>query len=146
VLDGRAPTFGDLPRLPYTLMVTEEALRLYPPTWAIERRALRADEVGGYHIPARALVLVSPYTMHRHPAYWDNPEGFDPERFNPERSENRPRYAYLPFGGGPRRCIGNVFALTEAQLVVASVVQRYQLHLLPGHPVELDPLFTLRTH
>src|SRR5262249_29765567 len=120
------------------------ALRLYPPAWLLERQAIRDDEIGGYYIPARSVVAISPYVMHRHPVYWDNPEGFDPERFSPEQSRDRPRYAYLPFGAGLRQRIGNAFALTEAQAIVASIAQRYQLHLAPGHPVQLDPLVTLR--
>ncbi len=144
VLGGRPPTFEDLPRLTYTRMVIDEALRLYPPAWMFAREAVQADEIGGYRIPAGARIMLSPYVAHRHPGFWDNPEGFDPERFTPERSEGRPRYAYFPFGGGPRRCIGEGFALMEAQLVLATVVQRHRLDLVPGHPVEPQPMATLR--
>jgi len=144
VLGGRTPTFEDLPRLRYTRMIIDETLRLYPPAWAMSRSAIGDDEIGGYHIPAGALVLVSQYVIQRDPRFWDNPEGFDPERFAPERSENRPRYAYFPFGGGPRQCIGNEFALMEATLVLATIAQKYRLHLVPGHSVEPYPIFTLR--
>jgi cytochrome P450 len=144
VLGGRIPTIGDLPRLAYTRMVVDETLRLYPPVWYFGRKALAADEIGGYHLPAHATFYISPYTMHRHPGFWEHPETFDPERFTPERSADRPRYAYLPFGGGPRQCIGNTFALTEAHLILATLAQHYQLRLAPGHPVEVEGLITLR--
>jgi len=144
VLGERPPTFQDLPNLRYTRMVIEEVMRLYPAAWAMSRSAVGEDEVGGYRIPAKAIVVLSPYVTHRHPAFWDNPAGFDPERFTPERVAARPRYAYFPFGGGPRQCIGNEFALMEAQLIVAMVAQKYRLDLVPGHPVVPDPIFTLR--
>ncbi len=143
VLGGRAPTVQDLPALSYTRAIVEETLRLYPPAWLITRRAADVDEIGGYRIPAGALVVVSPYLTHRHPAFWENPERFEPERFAPERSE-RPRFAYFPFGGGPRLCIGNNFALMEAQLVLATVAQRYRLELAANGPVEVVPGVTLR--
>jgi cytochrome P450 len=143
VLGVRPPAVQDLPTLPYTRMVVEETLRLYPPAWLITRRALKTDEIGGYGIPAGALVVVSPYLTHRHPSFWENPERFEPERFAPERSE-RPRFAYFPFGGGPRLCIGNNFALMEAQLVLAAVAQRYRLELARNTPVEVVPGVTLR--
>jgi cytochrome P450 len=144
VTGGRPPTAEDLPRLKYTAMVIDEALRLYPPAWMIERRALADDEIGGYSIPAGTMVMISPYVMHRHALYWDNPEGFDPERFAPTREATRPRFAFIPFGGGPRQCIGNGFALMEAQLVLATVSQRYALDLVPGHAVDPVTLVTLR--
>jgi cytochrome P450 len=144
-LGGRTPGVADLPHLPYTRMVIEESLRLYPPAWVITRRAIHDDELGGYHIPAGATVMFSPYAMHHNARYWDNPEGFDPERFTPERSAGRPAFAYFPFGGGPHLCIGNGFAMTEAQLILATVAQRYRLDLVPGHPVVPEPLVTLST-
>lgn len=143
-LAGRAPTIDDLPALPYTRMVIDEALRLYPPAWAIMRRAIADDELGPYHIPARANVFISPWAIHHHPAYWEQPDVFDPERFSPARSAGRPHFAYLPFGGGPRLCIGNTFALTEAQLILATVAQRYELGLHDERQVEPLPLITLR--
>jgi cytochrome P450 len=144
VLGGRIPTINDLPNLPYSRMVLEETLRLYPPAWSFSRNAAEDDEIGGYRVPKGTVVLVSPYTMHRHPAFWERPEAFDPERFTPERSAGRPRFAYFPFGGGPRQCIGNQFAMLEAQLVLATVAQRCRLRVVPGHPVEPEPLITLR--
>jgi cytochrome P450 len=143
-LQGRVPTASDLPRLPYTRMVIDETLRLYPPAWITNRRAIEADAVCGYRIPADATVSISPYVTHRDPTLWENPEGFDPERFTPERSARRPHYAYFPFGGGPRQCIGKGFALMEATLVLALLTQRYELHLVPGRRVETEALATLR--
>lgn len=144
VLNGRLPNIDDVPTLTYTTMVLEESMRLYPPAYAIARWGNEPDEVGGYATPANAVITMSPYITHRHPEFWDDPERFDPQRFSPERKAERPRYAYLPFGGGPRLCIGNNFAMTEAILLLASIVQRYRLTLLPGIPVELEPLITLR--
>jgi cytochrome P450 len=144
VLDGRPPTAGDLPRLAYTRMVIEEGMRLYPPTWVTARLPLQDDEIGGYHIPARSVVLLSPYVLHRHPAFWEHPERFEPERFGPEQSARRPRFAYFPFGGGPRLCIGQSLAMMEMLLILAMVTQAYQLRLVPGHPVEPQAQITLR--
>ena len=144
VLGERPPSAADLPRLTYTRQVFEEALRLYPPAWIITRKAMAADVLGGYHIPAGALVILSPYVTQRRPDLWENPEAFDPERFAPARAAGRPRFAYFPFGGGARLCIGNHFALIEAQLIIASVAQRFRLRLASGHPVEPEPSVTLR--
>ncbi len=144
VLGGRLPTLEDLPHLTYTKMVLQEVMRIYPPIWAMLRSTIEDDTIGGYAIPANSLVVLCPYVTHRHPLFWDNPEEFDPERFTPERSAKRPRYAYLPFGGGPRQCIGHEFAMMEMQLIIAMVAQQYQLDLVPGYPVEPDPIFTLR--
>jgi cytochrome P450 len=144
VLGRRAPDGLDLAQLPYTRMVVEESMRLYPPAWAISRNAIGDDEIGGYRIRRKTNLIICSFVTHRHPAFWEEPERFDPERFSPARSEGRPAFAYLPFGGGPRICIGNGFAMTEAQLVVATVAQRYRLRLARGHRVELHPLVTLR--
>ena len=144
VLGGGTPTLDDIPRLGYTTMVIKEVMRLYPPIWVIERKVVRDDEIEGYHIPAGSEVAISPYVMHHHPAFWENPEGFDPERFSAERSASRPRYAYLPFGGGPRLCIGHQFAMMEAQLITAMIAQTYRLYLIPGFPVDPKPWKTLR--
>jgi cytochrome P450 len=144
VLGGQTPTVDHLGDLPYTRMVIQEALRLYPPAFSMTRYAIADDEIGGYHVPAHSIIFLTPYYTHRHPAFWEDPERFDPERFTPERSAGRPRFAYSPFGGGPRQCIGNTFAMMEEQLVLATVAQRYQLRLLPDHPVEPQVLFTVR--
>lgn len=145
VLAGRAPTLDDLPRLPFTRMVVDETLRMYPPAFGITRASLGPDVLGGYRLPAKASVTLLTWNAHYDPRFWDAPDAFDPERFLPERSAHRPAFAYLPFGAGPRQCIGNIFALSEAQLVLASLAQRYQLRLKPGHPVTPRPIFVLRT-
>jgi cytochrome P450 len=144
VLNGRSPAPEDLERLPFTRMVFAEAMRLYPPAWGLPREAIGDDTLGDYRVPAHSLVNLSQWVTHRHPDFWEKPDEFDPERFTPERSEGRPRFAYFPFGGGARQCIGNNFALMEAQLAIATLAQRFTLDLLPGHPVEPDPTFTLR--
>ncbi|MFY0563374.1 cytochrome P450 [Archangium lansingense] len=144
VLGDRVPGFADLPRLRYTARVFDEALRLYPPAWLISRTALADDVLGGYTIPKGSIVVPLPYVLHRNPAFWEQPESFDPDRFLPERSAARPRFAYLPFGGGQRQCIGNGLALMEGQLVLAMVAQRFRFRLVPGHRVEPQALVTLR--
>lgn len=147
VLGEQVPTEEDLPNLPFTRMVFEEALRLYPPAWMISRRALSEDTIvcgETYSIPANALVIMSPYIIQRHPAYWESPELFDPLRFTPEKIPNRPHFAYIPFGGGPRLCIGDSFARFEAQLIIASIAQRFRLDLVGDPPVAAEPLVTLR--
>ncbi|MBP7690780.1 MAG: cytochrome P450 [Anaerolineales bacterium] len=145
VLAGRAPTPDDLPRLPYTRAVFEEALRLYPPAWLITRQALGPDTLAGHAIPAGALLIISPYVIQRRPEVWPDPEAFQPERFL-EGAPDTPRFGYLPFGGGPRQCIGNGFALLEGTLILAMVAQRYQLRPAPGSAVRVDALVTLRPH
>jgi cytochrome P450 len=144
VLGSRTPTLADLPNLPYARMVLEESLRLYPPAWATSRQAYNDDEVGGLRVPAGCTVTVSPYLTHRNAAFWEQPEVFDPDRFLPERSAERPEYAYYPFGGGPRGCVGKQFAMMEGQLVLAMVAQKFHLQGVPGHPVEPYPILTLR--
>ncbi len=145
VLAGRAPTMEDLPRLKYTRMVIDETMRLYPPAWGITRQSVNEDEIGGCRIPANSSITLALINAHYDPRWWENPERFDPERFTPERSAERPAFAYAPFGGGPRLCIGNQFALTEATLALALIAQRYQLRLVPNHPVKPHPIFVLRT-
>jgi cytochrome P450 len=144
VLGGRAPVLADLPHLVYTRRVVEETLRLYPPVPVVSRQSFQADQIGGYDIPANSGVMVSPYVTHRDPRFWDEPERFDPDRFAPERCTDRPRFAYLPFGGGPRLCIGNEFAMMEAQIILALVMQRFRLEAVPGHRVEPEVRVTLR--
>lgn len=144
VLGGQTPTFADIPDLVYTTMVVEESLRLYPPAYAIARWANDGDTIGGYDVPPDSSITLSPYFTHRHPAFWEAPERFDPERFTAERKAERSRWAYIPFGGGPRQCIGNRFAMTEAVLLLAQISNHYRLDLVPGHPVAMEPLITLR--
>ncbi len=138
------PQIADLPQLPETRMVLEEVMRLYPPAWVLARHAIQEDQIGGYAIPKGSYVLLFPYATHRHPAFWERPLVFDPERFSPERAAGRHRFAYFPFGGGPRLCIGNQFALAEAQLILATILSQYQLRLLPTTKVVPEPLVTLR--
>jgi cytochrome P450 len=144
VLGGRTPTVEDVPNLKYTEYVLLEAMRLYPPIFVLMRRAVADDNMGGYHIPAGATVVLCAYVTHRHPDFWDNPEGFDPERFTPERSGHLPRMAYFPYGGGPRKCIGNTFAALEMPLVLAMITQRFRANLVPGQVVFPEPAISLR--
>jgi cytochrome P450 len=145
VLAGRSPSVEDIPRLPYMRTIIEESLRLYPPfpimAW---RRALADDEVCGVKITRGATVTIAPWVLHRHAKLWDYPDRFDPDRFSPPRSAGRSRYAYLPFGTGPRVCIGASFAMMEIAMILASLAQRYRLRILPDHPVEPQGLITLR--
>jgi cytochrome P450 len=144
VLGDREPTLEDVRALEYTRMVIEEVLRLYPPAWVFERQSTEADALGRFPIAAGSIVGICPYVLQRHPDHWENPLGFDPERFRPERAEKRARYTYLPFGGGPRTCVGNQFAMMEAQLLLAMIVREHRLELVPSHTVEMDPVITLR--
>ncbi len=144
VLGGRTPTVEDLANLKFTRMVIDESLRLYPSVWTIARTPLTPDEVGGYLIQPGANITLSPYVTHRHPAFWEQPEAFDPERFSAERSAGRHPFAYFPFGGGPRLCIGNSFALMEATLILAMIVQRYRMELVADQRVVPQPTVTLR--
>ncbi len=144
VLGGRPPKHEDLAKLPYTRMVIEEAMRLYPPAHTLSRTAMGADEVLDKHIPKGATILIVPWLLHRNPKLWEHPERFDPERFTPERTTRRHRFAYIPFGAGPRICIGAAFAMAEAMLILAALAQRYRLRLVPGFPVDPQGLITLR--
>jgi cytochrome P450 len=144
VLHGRTPTLDDLPQLPYTLQVIKEAMRLYPPAWILNGRTPLTDvEIGGYTIPQGNTIFIAPYVMHRLPYHFPNPEQFSPERWTPEMEKALPKYAYMPFGGGPRVCIGNSFAMMEAQLILATMAQRYRLRLVEGTAVQPDALITM---
>ena len=144
VIGSRKPTFSDVAALRYTEMVLSESMRLYPPAWAIGRLAKVDCELGGYIIPEKSLVLFSQYVMHRDERYYVQPLLFDPLRWTPEARESRPTFAYFPFGGGPRRCIGDGFAWMEGVLLLATLAQQWQLRLVPRHPVALKPVITLR--
>ncbi len=142
----RFPCYADLERLSFTAAVFSEALRLYPPAWLITRKAIGEDELNGQKIPAGSLIVISPYVIHRHPQFWEDAEMFLPQRFTSGRERTIPRFAYIPFGGGPRLCIGNNFAMIEGTLILAGVTQRYSLELATDKPVQVDPLVTLRPH
>lgn len=143
-LEGRLPAFEDLPHLPFTRAVLAEAMRLFPPAWIVGREAVGAFEVGGYRIPAGALVFMSQWVIHRDARFFPEPERFDPRRWTPEMEAALPRFAYFPFGGGVRKCIGESFAWTEGILVLATLAQRWRARLVEGHPVRPLPLITLR--
>jgi cytochrome P450 len=144
VLAGRPPSFADLPSLPYTRQVIEESMRLYPPAPAVTgRRAVAADEICGVKVSPGERVMISTWVLHRHRTLWDDPERFDPDRFSPARSEGRPRFAYMPFGGGPRICIGAQLAMTEATLILATLAQRFQPRLKTPQDVKLSARITL---
>jgi cytochrome P450 len=145
VLGGRPPTSADAPRLPYVEQVVTETLRLYPSAWAIGREAVRDTQLGGQRIPKGVNVVASPWVLHRDPRFFDAPAAFQPERWANGLAQRLPRFAYVPFGGGQRVCIGNAFAQLEASLVLATIVQRFHLVLAePDRPVEPVPVVTLR--
>lgn len=143
-LEGRSPTYADLARLPYALQVLKETLRLYPPSYAVTRVALRDVVIGGYQVRRREAILMPPYTIQRRPDYFPDPTRFDPERFTRDNEARLPRYAFIPFGAGPRICIGNHFALMEGHLLLAALAQRVRFELVPGQLVEPDPKVTIR--
>jgi len=146
VLGSRAPSQADLPQLVYTRMVIEESLRLYPPIWLIPRRAVHPDRIGCYEVAASSDILLCVYSLHRHADFWPDPERFDPERFSAERTAARPSYSYLPFGAGPRSCLGGRFGMMEAVLVLAMIAQKYRLSLAPGQSVRPEASLSLRPH
>jgi cytochrome P450 len=144
VLAGRAPRLDDLPSLGFVEKVVTEAMRLYPPAWIIGRRAIGAFSLDAYQIPAGSLVAVSPYLTQRDARYFPDPERFNPDRWTPEFKAALPPFAYFPFGGGTRRCIGESFAWMELVLVVSAIARKWRLRLVPGHRVVPQPVVTLR--
>jgi cytochrome P450 len=144
VIAGRAPTLEDMPRLEYTAMVLAESMRLYPPAWAMGREVLEDVSIGPYRMPKGAMVFFSQYIVQRDPRWFPHPERFTPERFTAEAKAARPRFAYFPFGGGGRQCIGESFAWMEATLALATIAQRWRLALVPGQNIEPQPKITLR--
>lgn len=144
VLGGRAPELADLARLEYVRRVLHESMRCYPAFWAMTRETVADDEIGGHAIPAGSLVVVSPFVTHKHPEFWEDPDRFDPDRFSEERSAGRHRYAYLPFGAGPRVCIGERQAMLVLQLSLVAILQRYHLDPVPGQRIEIHTAMTIR--
>jgi len=142
--ENAAPAFEDLERLPYARMVAEESMRLYPPAYVFSRRAAGDDLLGPWRIPGGAHIIISPYALHRRPDYWSEPDVFRPERFAADAPAGRPKHAYIPFGGGPRICIGNSFAMMEHAIVLAAAVRRWRLESIPSHEVRTEPRITLR--
>ena len=144
VLGGRPPAVADLPALRYTDMVVTESLRLYPPAYALARQAARGTEAGGHPLAPRDVVIAPAWTVHRDARWFDEPDAFRPDRWEGDLARRLPRFAYYPFGGGPRQCIGNAFAQMEAVLVLATIAQRFRLALPPGQRLRPLPSITLR--
>jgi cytochrome P450 len=144
VLGGRIPTNEDADKLPWTRACFEEAMRLYPPVWHVQRVPIEDDVIGGYRIEKGTLVFVSIWSTHRDPAVWDNPAGFDPRRFLGDAPKQRPRFSYLPFSGGRRVCVGQGFAMLNATILAAMIAQRYRFDFIPGAKIVLDPTVTIR--
>jgi cytochrome P450 len=143
-LGGRRPQVEDLRRLPYTERIVKESMRLYPPAYVLGREALNDFKIGGFDIPARTQILMSPWVIHRDRRFYAEPERFNPDRWTEDFGKQLPRFAYFPFGGGPRQCIGNSFAMMEAELVLATLAQRFRLQFPPGEKMTPSPTFTLR--
>ena len=141
---GRPLTPDDVSAVPYVSMVIKESMRLHPAVWSIGRRAMAQDTVAGYHVPAGAIVFVSQYVTHRHASVWENPLVFSPERFAPEREKQLPPFAFFPFGGGPRLCIGQEFALVESTMILAHIARDFHLNPVAGEMVQAEPLITMR--
>lgn len=144
VLGGRTPAVADLPQLHYTERVVMESMRLYPPAYAFGREALSDCEIGGYRIPAGTTLFISQWIVHHDPRFFETPDAFNPDRWGNDLVKRIPKFAYFPFGGGPRLCIGNNFAMMEAVLLLATIAQKFRLSLLPDHPVVPQPSITLR--
>lgn len=146
VLGGRPSTMQEPVKLPYTQMVIQESMRLYPPAWAFHRMPYKNDAIGGYPIPANTYVMICPYTLHRHPDFWDHPDAFQPERFKSTQPASALRFKYIPFGDGPHVCLGNRIAMAEIQLIMAMIAQQYRLTLVSNKPVKAMPMITIRPH
>jgi len=144
VLAGKLPTVADLARLKYVEMIAKESMRLYPPAYGLGREAIADCEIGGYGVRPKTQVFMFQWAIHRDPRFFDEPEHFLPERWTEEFTSRLPKYAYFPFGGGPRQCIGNYFAMMEVVLLLATIGQRFRLALVPDHPVTLLPAMSLR--
>ena len=144
MLGGRAPEAADMPRLKFTEMIAKESLRLYPPAYVVGRQAVNDCEIGGYFVPACMQMFMPTWVVHRDPRFFADPNEFKPERWTPEFISTLPKYAYFPFGGGPRVCIGNTFAMMEVVLLLATIAQKFRLRLAPNQKVTLQPAMSLR--
>lgn len=144
VCGDNPPNDAQLREQTYLRQVIEEAMRLYPPAWTTSRMAVEDDEILGYHVPAGTNVMVSPHVMHQNPRYWEDPERFDPDRFSPEARERRSKFAYIPFGGGPRSCIGSNFAMMEMQIAITTLLQAFDLEIAQTEPVEREAVISIR--
>jgi cytochrome P450 len=144
VLAGRLPEVSDLPQLCYTEMIVKETLRLYPPAYAVGREPIEECEIGGYRVPRNTQIFAFQWATHRDSRYFQNPDLFDPDRWTAEFSDKLPKYAYFPFGGGPRQCIGNYFAMMEIILLLATIGRRFKFSLVPDQKVEVWPAMSLR--
>src|SRR5262245_41749276 len=144
VLQGRTPTVDDWPKLKFTEMVTLESMRLYSPAYVFGREATSDCEIDGYHVPRGTTTLMSQWVVHRDPRFWDEPDKFRPERWGTEKIKSMPKFAYFPFGGGPRVCIGQQFAMMEMALVLATIAQKFRFRMQPGALVTPQASFTLR--
>jgi cytochrome P450 len=144
VINGRLPTADDYPSLVQTEKIVSESMRLYPPAWLVARRAIAGQKLGGYTLPPGTLVMMSQWVTHRDPRFFPDPLKFDPERWTPEFKAALPKYAYYPFGGGPRLCIGEGFAWMETVLLTAAISRKWRMELLPGQTIEPEPVVTLR--
>jgi cytochrome P450 len=144
VLGGREPDVSDLPNLKYTEMIAKEAMRLYPPAYAVGREAIEETEIGGYRVPRGTQMFAFQWVTHRDPRYFERPDEFEPERWASESIQRLPKYAYFPFGGGPRQCIGNYFAMMEVVLLLATIGQRFRFSLIEGFEMEVLPVLSLR--
>jgi cytochrome P450 len=145
ILAGRLPRTSDVPQLTRASMVLAEVMRLYPPVWTLGRKAIQAIQIGRFSLGAGALLVLSPYVSHRNPRFFPDPERFDPNRWSEEQKAARPRFSYYPFSGGPRQCLGENFALMEGVLLLATIMQKWQLLVAPDHPIQLQPIITLRS-
>jgi cytochrome P450 len=144
VLAGRLPGVDDIAQLRYTQQVLSESMRICPPVWSIDRRAIQDTTIGNVRIPKGARVILSQYVVHHDPRFYPDPDKFDPQRWTPEAQATRPKFAYFPFGGGPRLCIGEAFAWTESVLLLATLSQYWRMSLVPGQQVQFQPAVTLR--
>lgn len=143
VLGSRLPALADMACLRYTKMVFSEAMRMYPPSWILVRYLIKDFATGGYVMPAGSIVIISQYLMHHDARYFPEPSRFDPQRWTAEAKANRPQYSYFPFGGGPRGCLGEGLAWTQGVLLIATLAQRWRMHLVPSRPMKLLPRITL---